>query len=156
LLGVLRSADAVLYCHGAGAPTDELAAVVAEVHAAGIDLPAAIAATKCDEADGAALRAAFPELDVVEVSVLDDGSLERLRDLLWRMTGLVRIHLRSDDEPVALRPPVRVLDVADAIHHELAARCTGAKVWGGSAKFSGQRVGPAHLLTDGDSVEILD
>jgi small GTP-binding protein len=156
LLGVLRSADAVLYCHDAGAPPDELAAVVAEVQAAGIDLPAAIAATKCDEADGAALREAFPEIDVVEVSVLDDGSLDRLRDLLWQMTGLVRIHLRSDDEPVALRPPVRVLDVADAIHHELAARCTGAKVWGASAKFPGQRVGPAHVLADGDSVEVLD
>jgi small GTP-binding protein len=156
LLGVLRGADAILYCHDADAPTEKLAAVVAEVRAAGIDLPAAIAATKCDEADGTALRAAFPELEVVEVSVLDDGSLERLRDLLWRMTGLVRIHLRSDDDPVALRPPVRVMDVADAIHHELAARCTGAKVWGASAKFPGQRVGPAHVLADGDSVEVLD
>jgi small GTP-binding protein len=156
LLGVLRGADAILYCHDVGAPAEELAAVVAEVRAAGIDLPAAIAATKCDEADGAALRAAFPELEVVEVSVLDDGSLERLRDLLWRMTGLVRIHLRSDDDPVALHPPVRVVDVADAIHHELAARCTGAKVWGASARFPGQRLGPAHVLADGDSVEILD
>ena len=54
------------------------------------------------------------------------------------------------------RAAVRVLDVADAIHHELAARCTGAKVWGASAKFPGQRVGPAHVLADGDSVEILD
>jgi small GTP-binding protein len=156
LLGVLRSADGILYCNDAGAPANELAAVVAEVQAAGIDRPAAVAATKCDEADGTALRAAFPELEVVEVSVLDDGSLDRLRDLLWRMTGLVRIHLRSDDDPVALRPPVRVIDVADAIHHELAARCTGAKVWGASAKFPGQRVGPAHVLADGDAVEILD
>jgi small GTP-binding protein len=156
LLGVLRSADGILYCNDAGAPAKELAAVVAEVQAAGIDRPAAVAATKCDEADGTALRAAFPDLEVVEVSVLDDGSLDRLRDLLWRMTGLVRIHLRSDDDPVALRPPVRVIDVADAIHHELAARCTGAKVWGASAKFPGQRVGPAHVLADGDAVEILD
>jgi small GTP-binding protein len=156
LLGVLRGADAILYCHDAGAPAEELAAAVAEVQAAGIDRPAAVAATKCDEADGTALRAAFPVLEVVEVSVLDDGSLDRLRELLWRMTGLVRIHLRSDDDPVALRPPVRVIDVADAIHHELAARCTGAKVWGASAKFPGQRVGPAHVLADGDSVEILD
>jgi small GTP-binding protein len=156
LLGVLRGADAILYCHDAGAPVSELAAVVAEVRAAGIDLPAAVAATKCDEANAADLRRAFPQLEVVEVSVLDDESLERLRDVLWRLTGLVRVHLRSDDdEPVALRPPVRVIDVADAIHHELAARCTGASVWGRSAKFPGQRVGPAHVLADGDSVEVL-
>ena len=155
LLGVLRGADAILYCHEAGAPAANLAAVVAEVRAAEIDLPAAIAATKCDEADGAGVREAFPELEVVEVSVLDDASLEQLRDLLWRLTGLVRVHLRSDDDPVALRPPVHVLDVAHAIHHELAEHCTGAKVWGPSAKFPGQQVGRTHLLADGDSVVIL-
>src|SRR5262245_16783089 len=141
LLGVLRGADAILYCHDAGAPASGLAEVVAEVRTARIDLPVAIAATKSDEGDGAALRTAFPELEVVEVSVLDDASLDRLRNVLWRMTGLVRIHLRSDDDPVALHPPVRVLDVADAIHHELGARCTGAHVRGPSAKFDGQRVG---------------
>jgi small GTP-binding protein len=156
LLGVLRGADAILYCHDAGAPASGLAEVVAEVRAAGIDLPAAIAATKSDEGDSAALRSAFPQLEVVEVSVLDDASLDRLRDLVWRMTGLARIHLRSDDDPVALHPPVRVLDVADAIHHELAERCTGARVWGPSARFPGQRVGREHVLEDGDSVEILD
>jgi small GTP-binding protein len=156
LLGVLRGAEAILYCHDASAPAAELAKVVAEVRTAGIELPAAIAATKCDEADGAALRTAFPEFEVVEVSVLDDASLERMRDVLWRLTGLVRVHLREDDdEPVALHPPVRVLDVADAIHHELAARCTGARVWGPSAKFPGQQVGRAHVLADGDAVEIL-
>jgi small GTP-binding protein len=156
LLGVLRGADAIVFCHEASAPPTELAAVMDEVVAAGIDVPAAIAATKTDEGSAAALRAAFPEHVIVEVSVLDDMSLEGLRDVLWRLTGLVRIYLRGDSDPVALRPPVTVLDVADAIHHELAARCTGARVWGPSARFEGQRVGRAHPLADGDSVEILD
>ena len=49
-----------------------------------------------------------------------------------------------------------VLDVADSIHHELAARCVGARVWGPSARFEGQRVGREHELADGDAVEILD
>src|SRR5438034_8108673 len=78
LLGVLRGADAILYCHAAGAPAEELAAVIVEVRAAGIELPAAIAATRADEADGAGLRTAFPEFEVVEVSVLDDASIDRL------------------------------------------------------------------------------
>jgi hypothetical protein len=39
---------------------------------------------------------------------------------IWRLTGLVWIALR-DGEPVALRPPVNVHDVARTIHHELAA-----------------------------------
>jgi small GTP-binding protein len=156
LLGVLRGADAILFCHDASAPVAELKAVMQEVAVAGIERPAAIAATKTDEADGSTLATAFPELPVVGVSVLDDASLERLRETIWKLTGLLRIYLRADEEPVALRPPVTVEDVADSIHHELGARCVGARIWGGSARFDGQRVGRSHVLADGDTVEILD
>jgi len=152
----LRGADAILYCHDAAAPVEELRAVMAEVTEAEIARPAVIAATKSDEADGAALRAAFPELRVVEVSVLDDASIERLRETIWQLTGLMRVYLRDDEHPIALQPPATVLDVADSIHHDLGARCTGARVWGPSARFEGQQVGRGHELTDGDTVEILD
>ncbi len=156
LLGVLRGADAILFCHDASAPLDQLRAVMDEVNEAGIERPAVLAATKSDEADGAALRAAFPELQVIEVSVLDDASVERLRSTIWELTGLMRVYLRDGEHPIALHPPATVLDVADAIHHDLGGRCTGARVWGPSARFDGQQVGRAHVLQDGDTVEILD
>jgi len=155
LLGVLRGADAILFCHDVGAPVAELRAVIDEVAEAGIEHPAVIAATKSDEADGAALRAAFPELQVVEVSVLDDASIERLREAIWQLTGLMRVYLRDGEDPVALHPSATVFDVADAVHHDLGARCTGARVWGPSARFDGQQVGRGHVLQDGDTVEIL-
>jgi small GTP-binding protein len=155
LLGVLRGADAILFCHDAGAPVDELRALMDELTAAGIERPAAIAATKSDEADGAALRAAFPQLQVVEVSVLDDASVERLRETIWKLTGLMRVFLRDHEHPLALHPGATVVDVADEIHHDLGARCTGARVWGPSARFDGQQVGRAHVLQDGDTVEII-
>ena len=156
LLGVLRGADAIVFCHDAGAPVAELQAVMGEVEEAGIDRPSVIAATKSDEADGSALRAAFPTHHLVEVSVLDDASIDRLREALLDLTGLVRIYLRDGEDPIALRPPATVLDVADAIHHDLGARCTGARVWGPSARFDGQQIGRDHVLADGDMVEILD
>jgi len=156
LLGVLRGADAIVFCHDASAPVDELRAVMDEVTLAGIERPLLLAATKSDEADGSALRAAFPETHVVEVSVLDDESVERFREEIWKLTGLMRVYLRDGGDPIALRPPASVLDVADAIHHDLGARCTGAKVWGPSARFDGQQVGRSHELQDGDAVEILD
>ena len=152
LLGVLRGADAIVYCHPSGTPVDELETVRAEVASAGIDLPAILAATKVDEAP----PPEHPELEVVPVSVLDDASLDAFREAVWRLTGLVRICLRDGGDPVALRPPVTVEDVADTIHHSLAERCVGARVWGPSARFPGQRVGRAHELADGDTVEILD
>jgi small GTP-binding protein len=152
LLGVLRGADAIVYCHACGMPLDELETVRAEVAAAGIELPAILAATKADDAP----PPVHPELDVVPVSVLDDESLERFRDTVLRLTGLVRVFLRDGGDPVALYPPVTVEDVAHTIHHELAERCTGARVWGPSAHFAGQRVGRTHELADGDSVEIFE
>ena len=152
LLGVLRNADAILWCHACDRPIQELETIRDEVAAAGIELPGLLAATKCDEGPPPEHR----ELRVLPVSVLDDASLERLREELWAMTGLVRVRLRDGGDPVALRPPATVLDVADTIHHELRDRCTGARVWGPSARFPGQQVGREYELGDGDTVEILD
>jgi small GTP-binding protein len=152
LLGVLRNADAIVWCHACDRPTAELETILGEVAAAGIGLPSLWAATKCDEAS----PPTHPELPVVPVSVLDDASLDRLRAELWALTGLVRVYLRDGGDPVALRPPVTVLDVADTIHHELRESCTGARLWGPSARFPGQQVGRQHELSDGDTVEVLE
>ena len=160
LIGVLRGSDAIVFCHDASAPPDELRVVLAELDAAGVEKPSLVAATKADEAGPDALARSFPGHEVVGVSVLDDDSLDAFRDAVWGLTGLTRVFLRSagevEEEPVALRPPVTVVDVADSIHHELGARCVGARVWGPSARFEGQRVGRDHELADGDAVEILD
>ena len=162
LLGVLRSADAIVYCARAGSSPEELQTVLDEVALAGIEKPAFIAVTRADEGPAgatAAVAAAFPGFVVVPVSVLDEASLDRFRDEVWRLTGLIRVHLRAngtvDDEPVALHPPATVVDVADLVHHDLAAAATGARVWGPSARFDGQRVGRDHVVADGDSLEIL-
>src|SRR6476659_3011757 len=50
LLGVLRSADGIVYCGRADGDPAELAIVRTEVAAAGIDKPSLIAATRADEA----------------------------------------------------------------------------------------------------------
>ena len=162
LLGVLRTADAIVFCARADADPDELQAVRAEVTLAGIDKPAVLAATRADEASPGMidrLKAAFPDLDVVPVSVIDEASLEAFRDAVWRLTGLIRVLLRTagttDPEPLALDPGATVENVADWIHHDVAATFIGARVWGPSARFDGQRVGRDHAVLDGDVVEIL-
>ena len=161
LLGVLRNADAMVYCHAASAPPEILDALRREVAAAEIELPALLAATKVDEEDARVdrLAAAFVDLQVVPVSVLDEKSLERFRESVWGLLGLVRVYLRHggavDGEPLALAPGATVEDVADAIHHELAASFRAARLWGPSARFPGQRVGRTHLVADLDEVEIL-
>ncbi len=100
-----------------------------------------------------------PGLPAIGVSVLDDESLERLRAAALapdradpRLPAPAR---RPEAEPAALEPGSTVLDAAATIHHELADTCTGARVWGSSAKFDGQRVGTGHVLVDDDLVEIV-
>jgi small GTP-binding protein len=162
LLGVLRSADAIVYCQAVNSQPHSLLEVRAEVVAAGIELPAMLAATKMDEggADSLrALRAAAPELPAVGVSILDEASLESLKEAIWKLTGLIRVYLRQDREvdsvPLALPPGSTVADVAAEIHRSLPASFRGARLWGPSARFEGQQVGRDQPVQDGDAVQIL-
>ena len=161
LLGVLRNADAIVFCHAVSEPLGELAVVREEVRVAGIEKPSLLAVTKLDEAEDGALErvAAAADLPVVGVSVLDDASLDGLREAIWALTGLIRVWLRHagevDGEPLALEAGATVADVADRIHHELGAAAGGARVWGPSARFEGQRVGRSHVVADGDTVEVV-
>ena len=162
LLGVLRFADAIVYCTRADGDPEALRPVIREIELAEIEKPAFLAATRADEASAEAidrLRTAYPDLEVVPVSVIDEASLVAFNDAVWRLTGLIRVRLRAnvttDPEPLALDPGSTVADVADAVHHDLGATFTGARIWGPSARFDGQRVGREHPVQDGDVVEIL-
>jgi small GTP-binding protein len=166
LLGVLRNADAIVYCHAVGEPRAGLDVVRREVATAGIEKRAILALTKADELPDADLERAVDAWaesghaaeSVVVVSVLDDESLDRLRDAIWSLTELIRARPRRDgrvdDEPFALPVGATVAELAERIHHEVGAACTGARVWGPSARFEGQRVGREHVLADGDVVEV--
>jgi small GTP-binding protein len=151
LLGVLRGADGIVLCHDASRPHDELDVIRHELALAEIELPTLVVATKVDEAPA-------PE-GSLGVSVLDEATLELLRDAIWELTGLIRVFLRkpgdAEGEAVALEPPATVVDVAHTIHHDVADACRGAQIWGPSARFDGQRVGRDHVVADGDTVEIV-
>jgi small GTP-binding protein len=161
LLGVLRNADGIVFCHAVDQPLEALTIVRGEVAAAGIEKPAIVALTKLDEAAAGAIERieAAVDLPALAVSVLDDESLDRFREAVWRLTGLIRVRLRHggevDEEPLALPRGATVADAADRIHHELGTTAVGARIWGPSARFQGQRVGRAHVVADGDEVEIV-
>ena len=154
LLGVLRGADAIVYCHDCGSAARR-ARDGARRGRGGRDR----AARRSSRPRRPTRRepSAHPDAPTSCPSPCSTTrSLDRFREAVWRLTGLVRVYLRDGGDPVALRPPVTVADVARSIHHELGERCTGARVWGPSARFAGQRVGRTHELADGDAVEILD
>jgi len=121
-----------------------------------------VVVTRADEATDAEVdtfRSAFADLEMLRISILDPDSLDALRDAIWRLTGLIRIYLRTngstDAEPLALPREAAVADVAESVHSELASTFSGARIWGPSARFDGQRVGREHIVQDTDTVEIV-
>ena len=111
LLGVLRSADAIVYCCRADGDPAELEAVRAEVAAAGIEKPAFVAATRADEAGSAVARP--PRGGVpgprgrARSRSSTKRSLDAFRAAAWALTGLIRVRLRKDgdDRRRAARAP---------------------------------------------------
>ncbi len=96
---------------------------------------------------------------IIPVSARRGVNLDRLRDELYRLAGIIRIFTKSPGEepaypPIAMKRGSTVIDVARRVHKEFAKNFRYARVWGKSVKFPGQRVGPDHVLEDGDIVEI--
>jgi len=160
LLGAVRTADIVLYLSGLGQDPLELDLVRREVAAAGIERPEATCLTGLDlpgarEAAPARLAAAGR---AVACSTITGEGLDELRAMVWAMAGLVRVWRRGErgegGEPFVLDEGATIGDLARGVHKELSGVALKAVVWGPSARFPGQVVGPGHVLADGDEIEL--
>jgi len=128
---------------------------------AGACRPSMIVGTKSDEPRAAEhfaqLRAAYPLYPAVDVNFLVEAHFPELREMLFGLLGLMPVFCAAEDgtpegEPVPMRPGSTVADLAEAIDRRLAERLSGAKIWGPSAQFPGQVVGPMHTLVEEDVV----
>ena len=105
------------------------------------------------------VRAYSDRFKIVPVSAKRGINLDRLKDELYELAGIIRVFTKSPGEepaypPVALKKGSTVMDLAERIHKDFARNFRYARVWGRSVKFPGQRVGADHVLEDGDVVEI--
>jgi ribosome-interacting GTPase 1 len=172
LLGAVRNADAVLLIASLREPIEALAGVLGEVTTGVATTPGFLCLTGLDlpgAADRvAAFAGAYAQWPVVLCSTTTGAGLDDVRAALWSMFGLIRVWphtgaARSDqaptrpdgERPFILEQGASVRSLARLIHKKMAGRLRGARVWGPSAKFAAQQVGPEHLLADGDTVELL-
>ncbi|MCS7131740.1 MAG: 50S ribosome-binding GTPase [Hadesarchaea archaeon] len=127
-----------------------------------VDRRAMIVATKGD-LPGAGegfelLRREYGErFPAVLVLPMESGLME-VRRLIFQILGLVRVYTKRPDERPSERPLVlpkgsTVLDVARAVHKDIARDLKFARVWG-SARFPGQQVPRDYVLQDKDVVEL--
>jgi ribosome-interacting GTPase 1 len=99
------------------------------------------------------------ELPVLSISAASSGNLEALRRALYDGLGVLRVYTKSPgkkpeiDAPFVLKQGSTILDVAEAVHKDIAASLKFARVWGVD-KFDGQRVTRDYVVLDGDVIEL--
>jgi small GTP-binding protein len=158
LLGVIRSADLSIVLHDPAEETLGLEVVLSEIEKAGIDKPRLLVLTKADKTDANLPRPQLPGWEVLRVSAQTGDGLSQLTKRISELSEQIRVYPRTDgrraEKPVIVPAGASVLDFARSVHHDFARGFRGAHVWGPSARFPGQEVGSAHVLLEGDEVEL--
>ena len=125
--------------------------------------PVLVLANKCDLDDGTfaelAREAAAPDLPFFAVSAARGDGLDALRPVLFSELRRIRVftkepgHKPDVGRPFVLPDGATVHDLAERVHHDVAAALRFARIWG-HAKFDGQQVDRHHVLADRDVVEL--
>jgi ribosome-interacting GTPase 1 len=126
--------------------------------------PAMLVVTGMDRAGAAGDLDALRELlevpwPIVPVSSVARTGLEDLARRTFEALGVMRIYTKEPGKdadrarPFTLPVGATVAELARTIHNDVAATMKYARVWGRSG-FPGQSVGEAHVLMEGDVVEI--
>jgi ribosome-interacting GTPase 1 len=129
-----------------------------------LDLPTVLIANKSDLDPDPEEVKILEELlglrypDLTMSAETGDG-LDALGPFLFRALEIVRVYTKSPgkkadtDRPFTVRRGETVHDVARLVHKDIAEGLKFARIWG-SDVFDGQQVGPDHVVSDGDLIEL--
>lgn len=126
--------------------------------------PSIIVANKVDR-EGSAVNLTTIEgrtgrIPVVTMSCVTGEGIALIGPALFEIVGVIRIYTKQPNqpkhspEPFILEGGSTIAELARRIHSELADRLRYARIWGTSAKYPGEKVGPNHVLSDRDIVEM--
>lgn len=95
-------------------------------------------------------------LATLPISVKAHSNLEKLKQAVWDISGLMRVFTVTspDRDPLVVPQGSSIIDVATRIHKDFAEKFKYARVWGRSVKYAGQRVGRGHIMQEGDVFEL--
>ncbi len=97
--------------------------------------------------------------EFVKVSAETGEGLEELPAELFKNLKIIRIYAKPPGKPADMNEPFTlpagssVMDLAQAIHRQLAEKLQSAKIWG-TGVYDGQNVQLTHTLHDKDIVEL--
>ena len=178
MIGALRYADVLMICLDLSAkdlleqPEVCLGALAARglvregdaVPEGGVAKPMVFVGTKADAPGAAENRRALEDLrpdrrPILATSAQTGEGLEDLGRRLFETLRVVRVYSKEPGRPADLERPFilargsTVLDLASAIHKDLARGLKRARIWG-SEKYEGQAVQRDHVLADKDVIEL--
>ncbi len=97
--------------------------------------------------------------EFVEISTKTRAGLEKLSATMFRLLGIIRIYAKPPGKPADMSDPFTlpagstVMDLATAIHRELAGKLKFARIWG-TGVYDGQNAQRHHVLNDKDIIEL--
>ena len=97
--------------------------------------------------------------EFAEVSTKTGSGLRQLSAIFFSLLGIIRIYAKPPgkkpdmDDPFTLPAGSTVMDLATAIHRELAEKLKFARIWGTDV-YDGQNAQRNHILNDKDVIEL--
>jgi len=119
--------------------------------------------TKTDIAKPDALRklkkfCKYP-FEFVEISTQTGAGIEELAGAFFKLLDIIRVYAKPPGKPADMNEPFTlpagstVMDLAAAIHRELAEKLKFARIWG-TGVYDGQNAQRNHILNDKDIIEL--
>ena len=98
-------------------------------------------------------------LPVMAISAEKGTGLEKMKLKIYQMLNIIRVYTKTPglkpdlNDPIILERGSTLEDAAAEVHKDFQARLKFARVWG-SGKHDGVMVKRAHILQDGDIIEL--
>jgi ribosome-interacting GTPase 1 len=177
MTGTVRAADGILLCADLAAPDllDQVDVCLKVLEGRGV-VPAGrqapeagqamrmiLVGTKVDLPGAAenfeALKGLYANLPMVAVSAQTLQGMGEIPRLCFRLLGIVRVYSKEPGKPPDMKLPFilsqgsTVLDMAAAVHRDIAQNLKRARIWGANT-YQGQAVNRDHVLADRDVIEL--
>jgi len=97
--------------------------------------------------------------EFVEVSAQTGTGLEKLSVVFFNLLDIIRIYSKPPGKPADMTDPFTlpagstVMDLATAVHRQLAEKLRFARIWG-TGVYDGQNAQRNHILNDKDIIEL--
>ena len=106
------------------------------------------------------LRKSCPRpFELVEVSAYTGAGMDKLRRKFFELLEIIRVYAKPPGKPADMTEPFTlpagstVMDLARAVHRQLAEKLRFARIWG-TGVYDGQNAQRTHVLNDKDIVEL--